>query len=234
MTSNLEKIFMNWIFKNPEHFKVVEPFYFENEDIKTVYKSVRDEFLGSEDKEVPKAPEIINLVKLNDTRDTISVDLIKAILKVNLDDFREEFVTPRFKAWIKSNSIIAGLVDSIDDIKDVNKIDLDQVEKAIEKVKSKIDGSINVQLDKGNVGIDFDDPDAHNQEEFVNKITTGYQTMDRITHGGWDRKTFNVLMGGPGSGKCTFSSTKIKLRNKHTGEIIETDFETFFSMTKTS
>lgn len=201
MTSNLEKIFMNWIFKNPEHFKIVEPFFFENEDIQVVYRSVRDEYIKSKDKEVPKTTEIINLVKLADKNDKIATDLIRAILKVNFDDFREEFIVPRFNAWVLAHSTINGLVNGIEDIKDVDKTDYEAVTLAVGKIKVGIEDAVNVQLDKGNLGVDFDDPDAHNQETLYNKITTGYPTMDGIMDGGFDRKTFNVLMGGPGSGK---------------------------------
>jgi hypothetical protein len=232
MTINLEKIFFNWILKNPEHFKNVPGYYFENQDIKFVYDCIRNEYLGSLDKIVPSNKEIYNLVKIYDKRDEIPVDFVKALLKHDQKDFRHEFVDPRFKSWVLSNSAIGGLVDSIEEIKGIDKTDYNKVQEAVSKIRSNMDNSLNIQLEKGSLGLDFDDPEAHNQDLDVNKITTGYATMDKITEGGWDRKTFNCLMGGPGSGKCTFSTTKIKVRNKHTGQILEVDMETFFTMTR--
>lgn len=201
MTSNLEKIFMNWVLKNPEHFKNVRGFFFENEDIKFVYDCIRNEYLSSKDKVVPGKKEIYNLVKLYDKEDKIPLDFIKALLKMDFDEFRPEFIEPRFKAWVLSNSTISGLVDSIEDIKGLDKTDYAKVQEAVSKVRINIDNAINIQLEKGSIGLDFDDPESHDQNLEVNKITTGYGCLDKITDGGWDRKTLNVLMGGPASGK---------------------------------
>lgn len=201
MTANLEKIFFNWILKNPEHFKNVQGFYFENEDIKFVFDVVRNEYLTSSDKIVPGKLEITNLVKLYDTQDKISLDFIKALLKIDFSEYRDEFVQPRFKAWVLSNSTIAGLVNSIEDIKGLDRTDYNKVQEAVSKVRTKIEDAINIQLEKGSIGLDFDDPDSHDQELAINKITTGYPCIDQILEGGWDRKTLNVWMGSPGSGK---------------------------------
>lgn len=201
MTSNIEKLFMNWVLKNPEHFKNVQGYFFENEDIKFVYNCIRNEYLGSTDKIVPGNKEIYNLVKLYDKTDKIQLDFIKALLKIDWEDYREEFVLPRFKAWVLSNSITNGLVDCIEDVKGLDKCDYNKVQEAVSKIRTKIDDAVNIQLDKGSIGLDFDDPEAHDQDLAANKITTGYKTLDAITEGGWDRKTLNVWSGSPGSGK---------------------------------
>lgn len=201
MTANLEKIFFNWILKNPEHFKNVQGFYFENEHIKFVYDCIRNEYLASNDKVVPGKLEITNLVKLYDKTDKISLDFIKALLKIDFNEYREEFVLPRFKAWVLHQSTISGLVNAIEDIKGLDQTDYNKVLEAVAKVKTKIEDATTVQLEKGSIGLDFDDPDSHDQELAINKITTGYQCVDQILEGGWDRKTLNVWMGSPGSGK---------------------------------
>lgn len=204
MTANIEKLFMNWVLKNPEHFKNVQGYFFENEDIKFVYNCIRNEYMGSTDKIVPGKKEIYNLVKLYDKTDKIQADFIKALLKIDWEEYREEFVVPRFKGWILSNSLINGLVDSIEDVKGLDKCDYNKVQEAVSKVRIKIDDAVNIQLDKGSIGLDFDDPEAHDQDLEHNKITTGYKCLDTITEGGWDRKTLNCLMGGPGAGKSVW------------------------------
>ncbi len=201
MTTETEKIFFNWILKNPEHFKNIKGFFFENEDIKFVYDCIRNEYLSSIDKIVPKQKEIINLIKLYDKTDRIPVDFIKALLKIDFSDYRDEFIVPRFKAWALSNSALSGLIDSYEDIKGLDKTNIAQVEEAISKIRGNIDDSLNIQLDKGSIGLDFDDPESHDQELEINKITSGFTCFDTITEGGFDRKTFNVFMGSPGSGK---------------------------------
>jgi len=201
MTTNLEKIFFNWILKYPEYFKNVYGYYFENEDIKFVYDCIKNEYLSSTDKIVPKQKEIISLVKLYDKENKITTDLIKALLKIDFDEYRDEYVAPRFKSWVYYNSTISGLMDSYEDIKGLDKTDFNKVQEAISKVRENIDNAINIQLDKGSLGLDFDDPESHDQELEVNKITSGFKCFDAITEGGFDRKTFNVFMGSPGSGK---------------------------------
>lgn len=201
MTSNTEKIFFNWILKNPEHFKNVHGYFFENEDIKFIYNCIRNEYMSSNDKIVPGKKEIYCTVQLYDTTEKIQLDFMKALLKIDWEDYRGEFVVPRFKAWVLSNSLINGLVDSIEDVKGLDKTDFNKVQEAVSKVRTKIDDAINIQLDKGSIGLDFDDEDAHDQDLEHNKITSGYPCFDAITEGGWDRKTLNILMGSPGSGK---------------------------------
>lgn len=231
INSNLEKIFFNWILKNPEFFKLVPGHYFDNTDIKFVYDCIRNEYLASMDKIVPKSKEILNLVKIYDTTDNITNDFIKALLKINWDEYRNEFVEPRFKSWVLSNSSINGLINSFELINNIDKTDYGKVQEVVSSIRTEMDSSINIQLDKGNIGLDFDDPESHDQDAEFTKVTSGYSCFDGITDGGFDRKTLNVLMGGPGSGKCSFGTTKIKVRNKTTNQIFEVTMEEFFTMT---
>jgi len=231
MTADMEKIFFNWILKNPEHFKHVLGFFFENEDIKFVYNCVRNEFMSSTDKIAPSKSEILILVNLMDKTNKISTDFVKALLKIDFDKHRDEFVIPRFNAWVYYNSAISGLMDSYEDIKGIDKTNIDQVEEAISKIRKNIDTTINIQLTKGNLGLDFDDVESHDQDAEHNKIPSGFKTFDSITEGGFDRKTFNVFMGAPGSGKCTSFNTKIQVRNKITGEIKTVTIGNFYNET---
>lgn len=206
MNSNLEKIYMNWILKNTQFFKIIEPHFFENENIGFVYKVIKNNFELNDNKEIPTQAEIINLVQIADKTGKIELGFIKALLKIDFEkDYTPTFIEPLFKAWVLSNCSINGLVESFEEIKQLDKTNLPQVEETIANIKNILDESFNVQLTKPSLGLDFDDPDSHNQKSEVNKITTGYTTLDTIMGddgvGGWDRKTLNILMGGPGSGK---------------------------------
>jgi archaellum biogenesis ATPase FlaH len=205
MTSNLEKIYMNWVFKNPQFFKMVDSHFFENDGIGFVYSVVKNEYELSEIKELPTNKEILNLVQIADKENKIETGFVKSLLKIDfINDYREQFVVPRFKAWVLSNSSINGLIEAYEEIKLIDKTDLSQVEEKLANIKYILDTSFNVQLDKPSIGLDFDDPDAHNQNTEVNKIPTGYDCVDGMTDGGWDRKTLNILFGAPGSGKSLF------------------------------
>ena len=201
MTSNLEKIFFNWILKHPQYIKIIHGFYFENEYIQFIYDCIRNEYLASEDKEVPGNKEIVALTKQYDKTDNIDIPVIKALLKIDWKDYREEFVKPRFEAWVKYNSLTNGLLNSYENLNGIDKTDLTKIDEALGNIRFNIDEALNVSLEKGTLGLDFDDPDSHDQELELNKITSGYQCFDEITDGGFDRKTLTVYMGAPGSGK---------------------------------
>lgn len=201
MTSILEKVFFNWVLKNPEQIKNVHGYYFEHEVIQFVYNCIRNEYMISEDKQIPSNKEIIALTKSMDHKDQYDIAIIKSLLKIDWKDYRDEFVKPKFKSWVLYNSITNGLLNSYESINGIDKTDINKIEQAISNIRTSMDDSLNVQVEKGSLGLDFDDPEAHDQQLEINKITSGYKCFDEITNGGFDRKTFNVFMGAPGSGK---------------------------------
>lgn len=206
VTAQLEKLFLHWVLKNPHFFKVVEGNYFKNEEIKFIYNAIRNEWFSSTDKIVPGNKEIKTMVRSIDAEEKIPNDLLTTILKSDPKDYRDEFIAGRFKGWLLSNSTIAGLVNSIEEIKNVNRIDYDEVNEKVEKVKSIMSQCTTVDLGNNNIGIDFDDPDAHNQENDVYKISTGYGCLNTMLGGdGFDRKTINILMGQPAQGKSIWA-----------------------------
>lgn len=231
VTPQLERIFLHWILHNSHFFKVVEGHYFKNEEIKFIYNIIRNSWLSATDKTVPSNKEIKLLVKSFDIEEKISNDLLNTLLKNDTSDYREEFIDKRFKAWILSNSTLTGLVDAIEAIKNVDKINYDEVLSSVQKVKTIMNDKTTVDLGDNNIGIDFDDPDAHNQETDVFKLDSGYQCLNTMLGGGWDRKTLNVLVGSPGSGKCCSSLTIMTIRNKISGHIENITMEDFFKRT---
>lgn len=233
-TPQIEKLFLHWILKESQFFKIVEGNFFKNEEIKFIYNAIRNEWLLSEDKVVPGIKEIKTLIRTLDVQDSISNELMNAILKNDSSDFREEFVSKRFKAWILSNSTLIGLLDAIDKIKNVDRINYDDVLDKVEKIKTVMHNSTNINLGDTHLGLDFDDPDAHSQDEHINRLATGYNALDTMLGGGFDRKTLSVLLGSPGAGKCSFRTTLITIKNKKTGEIENITMENFFKLTKSS
>lgn len=205
VTAQLEKVFLHWIIKHPHFFKVVDGSYFKNDEIKFIYNAIRNEYLSSTDKIVPGIKEIKTMVRSLDAEEKIGNDLLSTILKSDPNDYRDEFIEGRFKAWLLSNSTISGLVDAIEQIKNVDRINFDEVNEKVEKVKSIINEKTTVDLGNNNIGIDFDDPDAHNQETDVYKMSSGYLCLNTMLGGGWDRKTLNVLMGQPAQGKSIWA-----------------------------
>ena len=51
------------------------------------------------------------------------------------------------------------------------------------------------------MGLSFFDAESHIQDSLKNKVTTGWNEIDDLMDGGWDRKTLNVIIGASNSGK---------------------------------
>jgi ABC-type cobalamin/Fe3+-siderophores transport system ATPase subunit len=63
-----------------------------------------------------------------------------------------------------------------------------------------------------------------------NFLSTGHQ----FTEIDFQKHQTNLIIGTNGSGKCFCINTKIRLRNKKTGEIIETTIGEFYDSQKKS
>lgn len=215
--SNTEKLFFNWILANPLYFKYVHGNFFKNELITYVYNVIRNEYMSTNQGSdfSLTTNEIITMVKLYDDKDKCDKDFIKALLKIDLSKFGDEFVMKRFEPWVKSNSMLHGLMNSYESMRDINVTDYDSVENALNKIKNNINDALSIKLKKGNIGLDFDNLDDHNQDLEHNKIPSGYDTYDQITEGGFDRKTLNVFMGAPGTGKSlTLQNIAVNMANE--------------------
>lgn len=215
--SNTEKIFFNFTILNPQYIRYVHGYFFKNEHIKFVYDSIRNDFMQS-DKNLEYSlsqKEIISLVKMYDEKDFVERDFIKSLLKYNPDDYTDEFVMKRYEPWVRANSLLNGLMNSYESMRDINIIDLDTVEKALGDVRRNIDTALDISLKQGNIGLDFDDVDAHDQQLEVNKISSGFDSIDQILDGGFDRKTINFFMGAPGTGKSlTLNNLAVNMANE--------------------
>ena len=78
------------------------------------------------------------------------------------------------------------------------------------------------------MGSNFFDVDSHKSVKDY-KIPYTWEYFNRISKGGLDLKTLTCYIGGTNSGKCSTSDTKIRIRNKKTGEIKEIKIGDFFS-----
>lgn len=202
MTSNREKIFLHYIFKNPVYFKSVQPHYFKNKEIRFVYDLIKKEFEKSKKKIVSSVNEIYDIIKNNDKDDAFSDDLIKSILKIDLSKYREdEYILPNLKSWILMNKTSDGIIDSVDKLRDIKEDNPEAILEVIGEVRVKMDEATKPDYTDVHIGSDFDSVDDHCQDAAHNKIPTGWETLNRLLGGGLDRKTLNVLMAQTNGGK---------------------------------
>ena len=201
MNAQMEKFFFSWVLEHPTQFYKVEPTFFKNEDIQFIYTVVRDEFLVSKEKRTPSPQQIVAMIKLRDPEEKVSNNIIKAILKNDNTVHEQGWLENKFKAWRLSNVLRNNVYDAIEKIRNLKEIDYDNVSDIAASVKSVFSNISLIEDDDQDLGADFDDPEMHKQETNKNKISTGWGNVDLILHGGWDKGTFNVLMGETSVGK---------------------------------
>ena len=221
MNVQMEKFFFTWVLEHPTQFYKVEPEFFKNEDIQFIYKVVRDEFVISKSKRTPSPQQIVAMIKLRDPEEKVSNNVIKAILKNDNTVHEQEWLESKFKAWRLSNLLKITVYGSIEKIRNLKDIDFDNVASIVSELKSVYQNMSLIDDDNQDLGADFDDPEMHKQDTNKNKISTGWSNVDLILHGGWDKGTFNVLMGETSVGKCLNFNTLIKIKNRKTNEIKE-------------
>jgi len=200
MNAQMEKYFFTWILEHQTQFEKVEPEFFKNEDIQFIYKVIRNEFLVAKDKKVPSPQQIVAMIKLQDPEEKISNNVIKAILKNDNSVHSQDWLENKFSSWRLANIARNDVYSAIDLIRNIKELDLDTVTDVAAKLQSMF-SNLSIIDDSADIGADFDDPEMHKQETSRNKISSGWGNVDLIMHGGWDKGTFNVLMGETNVGK---------------------------------
>ena len=215
MTPSMEKLFFNFILKNKKYFDVVKPYFFRNSEIQFVYAIIR-EYMIKSDAQIPTPRQILDMTSLEDKEGVITKEILKSILQVDLKEYDEKnFIEPKFNAWILSNRLKTGTVDIIEETRDLDSIS--DFEKAVEtanRIKLIVDEMSSTNfIQDDNLGSDFDDAEHHVQDSSKFKVKCGFDTIDHMLGGGWDRGTLSMIMGESNSGKCEFFTTICHIKN---------------------
>lgn len=204
MNTQMEKVFFNYILKNKKFFDIVKPYFFRNTEIQFVYNVIR-EYIINGAKDLPSPRQILDMVSLEDREGIITKEILKSILKLDLNEYSEtNFIQPKINAWILSNRLKTGTVDIIDETRNLDNIsDFDKAIEAAGRIKAIVDemSSTNFVQDD-DMGSDFDDPESHLQDNSKFRVSCGFPTIDHMLGGGWDISTLNVIMAETSNGKC--------------------------------
>jgi replicative DNA helicase len=204
MTVSLEKIFFAFITKNKRYFEIIDVFFFKNVEIQFVYNIIRNYMIKGGNIEMPTPKQILEMVNLEDRDGIITKDILKSILSVNLGEYDEEnFIIPKFNAWILSNKLKHGTVDIIDETRNLDNVtDFDSAIQAANRIRGIVDQMSSTSfVSDDDLGSDFDDPEHHLQDTAKYKIRSGFDTIDHMLGGGWDIMTLNVIMAETNNGK---------------------------------
>lgn len=233
VSPQLERVFFTYILQNPRQIFTIEPEYFKSDVIQFVYKIIRDEYIISTSKVVPKPQQISTMVRIVDpNQDIVTNDILKLLLKNDNTDHDKEYIEKKFKSWKLSNMIRNNVYRTIDEIRSMNDIDIDNVTEVASKLRAMY-GDLSIIDEEEDLGQDFDDPESHKQDLILNKIPTGWSSLDTITGGGWDIASFIVFMGETNIGKCVTGDNIITIRNKNNGDILNIPIVEFYNMLKT-
>lgn len=209
LSVNFEKLYFAFALNRPEYINKIEPFFFKATEIQFVFSVIKDEYKQFPTDGIPKTKRIVELVKLADKNKTIKGEILKSLLTVNLDEYspdgkdetKHTWLEKRVQAWITFNSVQSGLAESIDYIRKIDNLDHDNVMEIAGKIRSIIGTSSLVSFGNESLGSNFEDLDAHIQDEQTEKVPSGWPCLDEILNKGWDIKTLNVIMGETGAGK---------------------------------
>jgi replicative DNA helicase len=235
MTPQLEKVFFNYILKNKKYFDLVKSYFFKNNEIQFVYDIIRKYILSNSDVDIPSPRQILDMVSLEDKNGTITKEILKSILQVNLSEYSEkDFIQPKFNAWVLANRIKTGTVDIIEETRGLDSIsDFTKAKDTADKIRQIIDEMASTNfINDEDLGSDFDNPESHVQDSSKLKVKSGFDTLDHMLGGGWDIQTLNILMSETNNGKCFFESTLINLRDKRNGLIITQEIKKCFHYIK--
>lgn len=213
MTGNLEsleKVFFSYILENPNYVQRVEPTYFKDIHIQFVYKQIREHYLSLKTKIVPSNPKIVQLVRLEDPTKKVSDDYLKALLTQDISEYEQggddDWLRKKVQSWCVSNSIKDRMSQAADELRNLDPTDYTKVEEIGSKIREMMGSATLLDFDDDELALDFDDPESHVQDTKTNKIPTGWNTMDELLNGGWDKKTLNIIIGPSNSGKSLWLS----------------------------
>lgn len=205
MTPQLEKVFFNFILENRKYYDLVYPNFFRNNEIKFVYTIIRKYMIDNREALTPTPRQILDMVNLNDKEGVITKDILKSILNVNLTEYdRTNFIEPKFNAWVLSNRLKAGVVDIVDESRNLEgSSELDEVSLIADKIKNMVEDMTSTKFvgDDDDLGSDFDDVENHIQDSSKYKVDCGISTLNHILGGGWDIGTLSILMAETNNGK---------------------------------
>jgi len=203
VTTDLEKAFFKYIIINKRLINEVEPHFFVNPIIRSVYEPIHSFMTKhpTSDKLTPQ--QIWSLVQMSGS--DVKADELKVLLQVDLKGYDiVNFLSPNLDAWILKNRFVATSEDSVNIYRQIESAPLDRDiivglgNTLIERVSRNINLSMN---DETNLGSNFLNPESHIQDFSTAKVQTGYPTIDSVLGGGLDVSTLNVLMGMTNSGK---------------------------------
>lgn len=220
---NNETILFKYILQNPQYYKSIKKNFFSNKDLGSLL-SISTKFYDRY-KEIPSAHQVIAVIKEKEI--DINEEIVKTAFGIDLSLYDTEWLRHTVESWIKWASMRKNLIEACE-IAKLTEVNADNVDEVTQQVIDKIDETKSIDFNFSE-GLDFFDAESHRQAN-GEKISSGYNYVDTMLGGGYDPKTLISYVGPSNIGKCVTEDTVINIRNKKTGETLNTTIGVFYKM----
>lgn len=197
---DFEKIFFKLSLEKPKYLETIKRGFYTTEEIDTLHYLATKFY--NKFHESPALAQMKALIQNPKVKNKVDDDIIELVYGVNLREYDEEWLTSTAESWIKWRNFDSTLMDTIEYVKttDVTPENTDDI---ISKVKTLINDR-NAIVFNSDIGLDFFNPDDH-YDEAKEKVSTGYNFLDRVLSGGYEKDgSLVVYVGEQNIGKSIF------------------------------
>lgn len=197
---DFEKIFFKLSLHKPKYLETIKRGFYTTEEIDTLnYLATKfyNKFHESPTREQMKA-----LLQSPKIKNKVDEDIVNLVYGVDLREYDEEWLTNTIESWIKWRNFDSTLMDTIEYVK-TTEVTPENTDDIISKVKTLINDR-NAIVFNSDIGLDFFNVEDH-YDETREKISTGYNFLDRVLGGGYEKDGSLVLwIGEQNIGKSIF------------------------------
>lgn len=226
---DFEKIFFRLSLAKPKYLQTIKTDYYQSEEI-DILSYLANKFYVKFN-ETPTKDQLKLLVQNSKrAKEKVTDGILDLLFDVDLDQYDEEWLTDTAESWIKWRTFNTSLTDTIEFIK-TTQVTPENTESIIQKVKGLINDRNNITFNS-DLGLEFFDPDAHDQKE-TEKVSSGYNFVDRLLGGGYDKGGNLVVYAGEQNiGKCFTYDGYVTIRDINSNKIPKIKVGELFELIK--
>lgn len=221
--TNNEQVVFKYILDHPIYYKFVDKSFFTNKNLSTlifIAKRFYEKY-----KETPTEAQMLALCH-DDEKVEIEDGFINTVYAIDTQTYDQHWLQHTSECWIKWKTMTKRLYEGIN-IAKTSEVNVDNVDTVVQQIVDTVGASNEVNFNFAE-GLDFFDAGSHYQDT-SKKIKSGYKYIDSVS-GGYDEKTLVCYVGQSNIGKCVCGDSVITVKNRKTGEVLETTIDEFFEM----
>jgi KaiC/GvpD/RAD55 family RecA-like ATPase len=189
---DFEKIFFRLSLVKTKYLKSIKSGFYTSQEI-DILSQLSNKFFERFN-ETPTKDQLTMLIQRSEkAKEKITDGILNLVFDVDLDQFDEEWLTSTAESWIKYRTFEISLTDTVEFVK-TTAVTPENVDAIVAKVKGLINDRNNLSFNS-DLGLDFFEVDSHDQKD-TEKISTGYNFLDRMLGGGYDKGGNLIVYAG--------------------------------------